>query len=87
LPACTSIRPPTAAFITKVESSLLNGVLFAGVDIVELLVAVLPVVSVELALVVESELAVDSPLLLHDHMTAADRQRAKENNFFFIKWF
>jgi hypothetical protein len=57
------------------------------VDIVELLVAVLPVVSVELALVVESELAVDSPLLLHDHMTAADRQRAKENNFFFIKWF
>jgi hypothetical protein len=52
-----------------------------------LLVAILPEVSAELALVVESELAVDSLLLLQDHTVAARRQMEKERNFLFIKWF
>jgi hypothetical protein len=37
--------------------------------------------------VVVSELDVDSPLLLHDQIKAADKQMEKESNFFFIKWF
>jgi hypothetical protein len=37
--------------------------------------------------VVVSEVVVESPLLLHDHMVAAERQMAKESNLLFIKWF
>lgn len=56
---------------------MLNGVLLA----VELVVV--SVVMVEL----ESVVLVVSLLLLHDQTAKAERQMAKENNFFFIKWF
>jgi hypothetical protein len=36
---------------------------------------------------VESVVLVESPLLLQDQIATADKQMAKENNFFFIKWF
>ena len=71
-----------AASITKAESSLLSGVGLA-VELVEPPVLVVSVV----VLVVESVVLVESPLLLQDQIAAADKQMAKENNFFFIKWF
>jgi hypothetical protein len=42
---------------------------------------------VVVVLVVESEVLVESPLLLQDQTATAEKQMAKENKFFFIKWF
>jgi hypothetical protein len=42
-----------------------------------------PVVVLE----VESLELDELPLLLQDQINAADKQKAKERNFFFIKWF
>lgn len=56
-----------------------------AVELVEPPVLVVSIVVV--LFVVESVVLVESPLLLHDQIVAADKQMAKENNFFFIKWF
>jgi len=44
-------------------------------------------VSVPVAVELESSVLVVSPLLLQDHITAADKQIANKNNVFFIKAF
>jgi len=65
---------------------LLNGVVELGVVFVVAVLAVsvpVPVVVVDETLVLFDEL----PLLLQDQTKAADKQMAKESNFFFIKWF